>query len=125
MACPVQARTEAAGARSTMAAPTRAATLEVSTRCAPLVITSSGSPSASKIRLFAIAPTAQPSCSAALAAVGAADGSSRTSPGTPSERSTDANAEKSTGIPSTLADCSGSKRTDYHAMSQSPELDYE
>ena len=43
----------------------------MSTRCAPLVRISSGSPSALKIRLLAIAPTSQPSWAAAVAAVGA------------------------------------------------------
>ena len=46
---------------TTTATPTSAATRAVSTRCAPLVMTSSGAPSALKIRLFAIAPTSQPS----------------------------------------------------------------
>ena len=94
--CPVQARTDRASARDTTAAPTREATREVSTRCAPLVITSSGSPSAANTRLFAIAPTSQPSCAAAAAAVEADSGSTCTGPATPRSRSTLANREKST-----------------------------
>jgi len=61
MACPVHSRTERASARATTEAPVSAATRAVSTRCAPLVMTSSGAPSALKIRLLAIAPTSQPS----------------------------------------------------------------
>src|SRR5215831_3027842 len=102
IAWPVQVRTEFASARATTTAPTRDATREVSTRCAPLVITSSGAPSAANTRLFAIAPTSQPSCLAAAAAVGAGSGSSRTSPVTPSDVSTPANPEKSTAMPITL-----------------------
>ena len=71
IAWPVHSRTERASARVTADAPTSDATREVSTRCAPLVITSSGAPSAANTRLFAIAPTSQPSCCAAAAAVGA------------------------------------------------------
>jgi hypothetical protein len=93
---PVHRRTESGSARRTAAALTSAATFPVATRCAPLVITSTGSPSASNTRLLAIAATSQPSWAAAVAAVGARDGSSRTEPATPSERSTAANAEKST-----------------------------
>ena len=69
-----------------------AATRLVSTRWAPLVMTSSGAPSALNTRLFAIAPTSQPSWAAAAAAVGALSGSSRTCPGTPRSLSTAANA---------------------------------
>ena len=61
MAWPVHSRTERASARCTAETPTSAATLVSKTRCAPLVMTSSGAPSALKIRLFAIAPTSQPS----------------------------------------------------------------
>jgi len=61
MACPVHSLTERASARPTETAPTSAATRTSETRCAPLVMTSSGAPSALKIRLFAIAPTSQPS----------------------------------------------------------------
>ena len=78
IAWPVHSRTERASARVTAAEPVRDATRDVSTRCAPLVITSSGAPSASNTRLLAIAPTSQPSCAAAVAAVGAGSGSSRT-----------------------------------------------
>ena len=53
---PVAASTNSGDARRTRAAPTSAATLPVSTRWAPLASTSSGSPSASKTRLLAIAP---------------------------------------------------------------------
>ena len=74
------------------------ATLAVSTRCAPLVMTSSGAPSALNTRLFAIAPSSQPSWAAAAAAVGALSGSSRTWPGTSRSRSTAANLVKSTGM---------------------------
>src|SRR6516162_11203627 len=88
MAWPVQARTAPASARRTAKAPTSAATLPVSTRWAPLVMTSSGAPSAVKTRLLAIAPTSQPSCAAAVAAVGAGSGSSLTCPATPSSRRT-------------------------------------
>ena len=49
--------------------PMRPATLAVSTRCAPEVSTSRGSPSASKTRELAICPTVTPSESAAAAAV--------------------------------------------------------
>jgi len=87
---PVDWRTNSGSARLTLSAPTRAATRAVSTRCAPLVSTSSGAPSALKTRLLAIAPTSQPSCAAAVAAVGAGSGSSLTSPVTPSSRSTPA-----------------------------------
>jgi hypothetical protein len=45
------------------------ASKSVSTRCAPLAMTSSGLPSHSNTRLLAIAPTSHPSCSAAAAAV--------------------------------------------------------
>ena len=61
------------------ATPSSAATLPVSTRCAPLVRMSSGAPSALNTRLLAMAPTSQPSCAAAAAAVGAGSGSSLTS----------------------------------------------
>src|SRR6185437_5869591 len=83
-------RTKSGSARLTLSAPTSAATRPVSTRCAPLVSTSSGAPSALKTRLLAIAPTSQPSCAAAVAAVGAGSGSSLMSPVTPSSRSTPA-----------------------------------
>ena len=69
---------------------------------APLLVMTSGAPSAANTRLFAIAPTSQPSCLAAAAAVGAGSGSSRTSPMTPSDFSTPANPEKSTAMPITL-----------------------
>src|SRR5262249_22119374 len=87
---PVDWRTKSGSARFTFDAPTSSATRPVSTRCAPLVSTSSGAPSALKTRLLAIAPTSQPSRAAAVAAVGAGSGSSRTSPDTPSPRSTPA-----------------------------------
>jgi hypothetical protein len=103
MAWPVHSRTERASARCTAEASTSAATRAVSTRWAPLVMTSSGTPSALKIRLFAIAPTSQPSWAAAVAAVGAGSGSSLTWPGTPSSRSTAENDAKSTGMPCRLA----------------------
>ena len=83
--------------------PTSAATEGSKTRWAPLVMTSSGAPSALKIRLLAMAPTSQPSWAAAAAAVGAGSGSSRTSPGTPRSRSTAENDAKSTGMPGRLA----------------------
>ena len=64
--------------RASLAAPAGARragrSASVFTRCAPLVSTSSGAPSASKIRLLAMAPTSQPSCAAAAAAVGVASG---------------------------------------------------
>ena len=84
---PVAARTKSGSARLTAAKPWPAAILAVFTRCAPLVRISSGSPSALKIRLFAIAPTSQPICAAAAAAVGAGSGSSLTSPAAPRDRS--------------------------------------
>jgi len=112
MAWPVHSRTERASARPTAEAPTTAATLAVSTRWAPLVMTSSGAPSALKIRLFAIAPTSQPSWAAAVAAVGAGSGSSLTCPATPRSQSTAAKAAKLTGMPSRLA---GPKATWDHA----------
>lgn len=96
MTWPVQARTDLASARDTALAPVSAATRAVSTRCAPLVITSSGPPSAANTRLLAIAPTSQPSCAAAAAALGAGSGSARTSPATSRSLSTLANREKST-----------------------------
>jgi hypothetical protein len=102
IAWPVQSRTDCGSARETTDAPVSAATREVSTRCAPLVITSNGAPSAANTRLLAIAPTSQPSCAAAVAAVGAGSGSSRTCPVTPSDLSTRSNPEKSTAMPATL-----------------------
>lgn len=96
MTWPVQARTDLASARDTAQAPISAATRAVSTRCAPLVITSSGSPSAANTRLLAMAPTSQPSWAAAAAALGAGSGSARTSPATSRSLSTLANREKST-----------------------------
>ena len=98
IAWPVQARTDLASARATDTAPRSAATRAVSTRCAPLVITSRGDPSALNTRLFAIAPISQPSCAAAALAVGADSGSSRIWPGTSSDFSTRANSEKSMAI---------------------------
>ena len=67
-------------------APMRSASASVWTRCAPLVSTSKGTPSASNTRLLAIAPTWQPSCSAAAAAVGAEQARTRTSSGIPAAR---------------------------------------
>ena len=62
-------------ARVSADVPTSAATFAVSTRWAPPVSTSSGSPSAvAKTSELAIAPTSTPSCAAAAAAVGAASG---------------------------------------------------
>src|SRR5205823_9555779 len=90
MTWPVASRRNSGSARFTRPAPTRAATLPVSTRCAPLVSTSSGAPSALKTRLLAIAPTSQPSWAAAVTAVGAGSGSSLTCPVTPCSRSTSA-----------------------------------
>ena len=78
MACPVCARTNSGVARLSAPSPSSAATLAVSTRCAPEVSTSSGSPSASKISELAIWPTSTPSAAAAAAAVLAASGSMRT-----------------------------------------------
>ena len=58
------------GARFSAAVPSSAATLAVSTRCAPLVSTSTGSSSAvAKISELAIAPTSTPSSAAAATAV--------------------------------------------------------
>src|SRR5690242_16189928 len=90
MTWPVASRTNSGSARLTRPAPTRTATFAVSTRCAPLVSTSSGAPSALKTRLLAIAPTSQPSWAAAVAAVGAGSGSSLTCPVTPRSRSASA-----------------------------------
>jgi hypothetical protein len=115
MACPVHSRTERASARCTTETAVSAATRAVSTRCAPLVMTSSGAPPALKMRLFAIAPTSQPSWAAAAAAVGAGSGSSRTSPATPRFRSTAANDVKSTGMPSRLAGPDPARRMYYRA----------
>src|SRR6202451_743131 len=103
MAWPVHSRTERASARVTCDDPTSAAIWGSETRWAPLVSTSSGAPSALKIRLLAMAPTSQPSWAAAVAAVGAGSGSSRTWPGTPRSRSTAANDAKSTPMPGRLA----------------------
>ena len=58
----------------------------VSTRCAPLVMTRSGSPSDQNTRLFAIAPTSTPRAAAASGAVDAASGSTTMSPGMPAAR---------------------------------------
>ena len=77
------ARTNSGSARRTDAAPVRAATRLVSTRCAPLVRMSSGASSARKTRLLAIAPTSQPSCAAAVAAVGRRLGQLADLPGDP------------------------------------------
>ena len=49
-------------------------------------MTSSGSPSEKKTRLFAMAPTSTPRAAAATAAVEAASGSVMISPATPAER---------------------------------------
>lgn len=101
MTCPVHNRTDLASARDTEDAPTSEATNDVSTRCAPLVITSNGDPSAENTRLFAIAPTSQPSCAAASAAVDADSGSTCTDPATLRSARTPANREKSTEAMST------------------------
>ena len=66
--------------------PRRAASAAVSTRCAPLVMTSSGSSSDQNTRLFAIAPTSTPSAAAASGAVEAASGSTTMSPAIPAAR---------------------------------------
>src|SRR4051794_31605414 len=66
---PVCRRTNSGLARRSAVTPRVAATFPVSTRWAPEVRISTGAPSASKSRLFAIAPTSQPSASAASAAV--------------------------------------------------------
>jgi hypothetical protein len=66
--------------------PIRAASAPVSTRCAPLVITRRGAPSAQNTRLFAIAPTSTPSAAAASGAVDAASGSTTISPSIPAAR---------------------------------------
>ena len=61
------------GSQDSDSVPTSVATFAVSTRCDPLVITSSGSPEAvAKISEFAMAPTSTPTIAAAMAAVGAA-----------------------------------------------------
>jgi hypothetical protein len=67
--CPVCCRTKSGFARRRAGSPRSAATLPVSTRCAPEVKISTGVPLASNRRLFAIAPTSHPSASAASAAV--------------------------------------------------------
>src|SRR3954452_24552333 len=77
---PVWRRTKSGFARRSCGTPMVAATFAVSTRCAPEVSTSTGAPSASKSRLLAIAPTSQPSASAASAAVCTASGSTTISP---------------------------------------------
>ena len=79
-AWPVAARTNSAEARRTRATPISAATLPVSTRCAPDVSTSSGTAApaasaASKTSELAIWPTSTPSAAAAAAAVVTASGS--------------------------------------------------
>ena len=64
--------------------PSSRPTFATSTRCAPLVMINSGvEPSAAKISELAIAPTGQPTCSAAARAVGAASPRIRTRPGSP------------------------------------------
>ena len=69
MTWPVALRTSCGLALVISPAPMLRARMSVSTRAAPLAITSSGSPSHSNTRLLAMAPTAQPNCSAAAAAV--------------------------------------------------------
>ena len=80
MTWPVWARTKSGLARVSGGRPCSAATLAVSTRWAPLVSTRTGEPSASKSRLLAIAPTAQPSASAASTAVWTVSGSTTMRP---------------------------------------------
>src|SRR4051794_13094062 len=89
---PVCRRTKSADARATWGTPSRPATCTSSTRCPPLVSTSSGAPSTSKSRLLAIAPTGMPSCAAAWAAVRALPVSSRTWPAAPEAASRSATA---------------------------------
>ncbi len=69
MTWPVCSRTNSGEARRSAPTPIAAAALAVSTRWAPEVRIRTGLPSASKSRLLAIAPTSQPSASAASAAV--------------------------------------------------------
>jgi len=69
MTCPVASFTIDGLALPMVAAPSTRAKSSVSTRRAPLAMTSSGPPSQSKTRLLAMAPTAQPSCWAAATAV--------------------------------------------------------
>ena len=76
--CPVCCRTKSLSAR--VSGPVVSATLAVSTRCAPEVRISTGAPSLSKSRLLAIAPTSQPSASAASAAVCTESGRTTISP---------------------------------------------
>src|SRR6478609_1714622 len=69
MTWPVCSRTKSGVARLSLLTPSDDATFAVSTRWAPDVRMSTGVESASKSRLFAIAPTSHPSASAASAAV--------------------------------------------------------
>src|SRR5690348_4568928 len=85
-------------------------------------MTRSGAPSALNTRLLAIAPSSQPSCAAAAAAVGALSGSSLTSPATPRSRSTAANLEKSTGMWCRLAGASRPRRTTITIETAKPVL---
>src|SRR5215207_9348521 len=87
MAWPVCRRTNSGAARPIRGTPRSPATRVSSTRWAPLVITSSGLPSTSNTRLFAIAPTGTPSWAAAAAAVRALSGRWRTVPAAPAARS--------------------------------------
>ena len=80
MTCPVWRRTNSGSARLSRPTPMRSATAAVSTRWAPEVRIRTGSPSASKSRLLAMAPTSHPSAAAASAAVWALSGRMTTSP---------------------------------------------
>ena len=88
IAMPVYVRTKSGSARWIRVTPSSSATLAVSTRWAPDVMTSSGSSSALKTSELAIAPTSQPSWAAAVAAVGAASARATGVPAAPAARRT-------------------------------------
>lgn len=84
MAYPVVSRTRSASARRTSVAPRCARTRSTSTRDAPSISTSTGTPSAVKIRDLTIWPSSQPTAVAACAAVRVASGKARTGTWRPS-----------------------------------------
>src|SRR4029450_5620124 len=81
---PVAARASSGSARRAPEAPARVARRPTSTRLAPLVSASTGSPSATNTSDFTICPTSHPIARAASGAVFVPSGNRRTSTGCPS-----------------------------------------